>query len=72
MLAGDFNSVRFPHERNSFHICTNEALFNDTIRDMAIQELSILDPSHGVTCSLLLSTTSWIGSSPMPYGMNFG
>jgi endonuclease/exonuclease/phosphatase family metal-dependent hydrolase len=45
MLAGDFNSVRFPHERNSFHGCTNEALFNDTIRDMAIQELSILNRS---------------------------
>jgi hypothetical protein len=42
-LAGDFNSVRFPYERSSLHISTNENLFNDIIRDVAIQELPLLD-----------------------------
>jgi hypothetical protein len=45
LLAGDFNSVRFPHERSSFHMSTSEALFNDIIRDMAFQELPLLDRS---------------------------
>jgi hypothetical protein len=46
LLAGDFNAVRYPLERSSFHISPNESLFNDIIRDTVLQELPLLDRSY--------------------------
>jgi exonuclease III len=43
LLAGDFNSIRFPHERSTQCLSHNETLFNETIRDAAIQEIPLLD-----------------------------
>jgi hypothetical protein len=31
LLAGDFNSIRSPHERSTLHMGLNENIFNDTI-----------------------------------------
>ena len=44
LLIGDFNLIRFPNERNNNIFCRSEAdAFNDTIDQLALLELPLLD-----------------------------
>jgi hypothetical protein len=43
MMAGDFNSVRCPLERNTHNMTPNENLFNNMIWDHSLQEIPLLD-----------------------------
>lgn len=44
MLAGDFNMIHYPHEKNNSNFHTLEAeSFNDCINDLCLLELPLLD-----------------------------
>jgi hypothetical protein len=45
LLVGDFNSIKYPQERSTYNISANKALFNDSIREVSIQEIPLLDCS---------------------------
>lgn len=44
MLVGDFNMIRFPHEKNKLNFYSDEAsAFNDLIDELCLIELPLLD-----------------------------
>jgi endonuclease/exonuclease/phosphatase family metal-dependent hydrolase len=55
MLCGDFNMIRYAHEKNNANFHQTEAEnFNDYINDMCLIELPLLDRRY--TCSNKCST----------------
>jgi hypothetical protein len=47
MLIGDFNMIRFPHEKNNTNFHPEEAeAFNDFINEACLLELPLLDRAY--------------------------
>jgi hypothetical protein len=50
MIAGDFNMIRYSHEKNNPNFRFSEAeSFNDCINDLCLIELPLLDRRFGPT-----------------------
>jgi endonuclease/exonuclease/phosphatase family metal-dependent hydrolase len=61
MLSGDFNMIRYSHEKNNtnFHFAEVEA-FNECVNDMSLIELSLLDRNFTWSNKRCVPTLEWM------------